>query len=85
MTITNKTFRKAMEEAGLEKVQLEKGKGYFYIWSDDEETALMIAGIYDNSIMVNSFNQLNIKQWINEIIWILLQRDYEPVPFEYGE
>lgn len=67
MTITNKAFRKAMKEAGLERVQLEKGEGYFYIWSDDEETALKIAGLYDNMIMVNSFNQLPIVVWIHEI------------------
>lgn len=67
MTITNKAFRKAMKEAGLEKVQLEKGEGYFYIWSDDEETALKIARLYDNMIMVNSFNQLPIVVWIHEI------------------
>lgn len=67
MTITNKAFRKAMKEAGLERVQLEKGEGYFYIWSDDEETALKIAGLHDNMIMVNSFNQLPIVVWIHEI------------------
>ena len=71
MTITNKAFREAMKEAGLEKVQLEKGNGYFYIWSDDEETAFYIAGLYSTSIMVNSFNQLKIETWIKEIKQLL--------------
>lgn len=67
MTITNKPFREAMKRAGLEKVQLEKGNGYFYIWSDDEETALMIAGLRDNMILANSFKHLPIANWIHEI------------------
>lgn len=88
MTINNKAFRKAMKEAGLEKVQLEKGNGYFYIWSDDEETAFCIAGLYSSSIMVNSFKHLSIEKWINEIKDLFESygcRDREPVPFEYGE
>lgn len=77
MTITNKAFRKAMKKAGLEKVQLEKGNGYFYIWSDDEETAFYIAGIEDNSILVNSFNHLKIETWIKEIKQLLNWQELE--------
>ena len=67
MTINNKAFREAMKEAGLEKVQLEKGNGYFYIYSDDEETALQIAGLYDNCILCNSFKDQSIESWISDI------------------
>lgn len=67
MTINNKAFRNAMKEAGLEKVQLEKGNGYFWIWSDDEELALEIAGLYDNCILCNSFKDQSIEAWIEDI------------------
>ena len=67
MTITNKAFRTAMKEAGLEKVQLEKGNGYFWIWSDDEELADRIASIYDNCILCNSFKDQSIENWIDDI------------------
>lgn len=60
-------FRKLMERAGLEKVLLVKGEGYFYIASDDEETALEIAGLQENAIYVCAFNQQTPKQWVEDI------------------
>lgn len=67
MRITNKAFRNAMKEAGLEKVQLEKGNGYFWIWSDDKELGDKIASIYDNAILCNSFKDQSIENWIEDI------------------
>lgn len=66
MTITNKAFRTAMKEAGLEKVQLEKGNGYFWIWSDDKELGIELAGISD-VILCNSFKDQSIWSWIEDI------------------
>lgn len=72
MTITNKAFRDAMKEAGLEKVQLEKNGTYFYIWSDDEEVAEYIASQYFSSILVHAFKDLTVSEWIEEIKQLLI-------------
>ena len=67
MTITNRAFRQAMEEAGLGTIQLERNHGYFYVWSDNDEAQEVICGLYENMILVNTFNQLTIEQWIEAI------------------
>ena len=71
MTIKNKAFRKAMNAEGLESIQLEKGNGYFYLWSTDMEIAIEIAGLYSNMIMCNNFKEQTIEQWIADIKAIL--------------
>lgn len=69
MTITNKAFRNAMENAGLEKVQLEKETtwGYFYLWSNDETIAHVIAGIFDNAINTHAFKDMSVEEWVETI------------------
>lgn len=67
MTIKNKAFRKAMEKAGLGAVQLEKGDGYFWIWSDDDEMSDRILSLESNSILVVSFKYRSIEGWVKEI------------------
>ena len=67
MTITNKAFRQAMEEAGLGAIQLERNHGYFYIWSDNDEVQELISSLYENMILVITFNQLTIEEWVEAI------------------
>lgn len=67
MTIKNKAFREAMEKAGLGAVQLEKEEGYFWIWSEDDEMSDRILSLESDSILVESFNHLSIKDWVEEI------------------
>lgn len=71
MTIKNKKFRKAMKEAGLESVQLEKGYGYFWIWSTDEEMSDLILSKECSSIYVNDFNHQSIDKWVHDIKYII--------------
>lgn len=67
MTITNKAFRNAMENAGLADVQLEKNGCYFYIWSDDEETANLILKLESTSILTHAFKDMSVEEWVETI------------------
>ena len=67
MTVRNKAFRKAMEKAGLDKVQLEKNEGYFWIWSDDSEMNNAIMLLDSQSIYVYAFNHMSIEDWVKTI------------------
>jgi hypothetical protein len=48
-------------------VRLARGEGYFYIYSDDKETGLKIAGLYASSIYVNQLKHLTLEQWIEAV------------------
>ena len=62
-----KKLHKLMVEAGLEKVLLIKGEGYFYLTSEDEETAIEIAGLPENAIYVCAYNHQTPEQWVSDI------------------
>ena len=66
MTIKNKKLLEALKKEGLEGINLEKGNGYFWIWSDTKDLNL-----YSSSILVNSFKDQSIEDWINDIKRIL--------------
>lgn len=56
-------------------VKLVRGKGYFYIASDDEEMALKIVGLYTSSIPVYSLKHQSVAKWINDVRNLLNQDD----------
>lgn len=69
--ISNSQLYRALKKRGLEKYKLCKAKGYFYITSDDAETANEIATWYDNAIYVYGFNQQSVEDWVRDIIDII--------------
>ena len=69
--ISNSQLYRALKKRGLEKYKLCKAKGYFYITSDDVETANEIATWYDNAIYVYGFNQQSVEDWVRDIIDII--------------
>ena len=69
--IYNSQLYRALKRKGLEKYKLCKAKGYFYITSDDEETANEIATWNDNAIYVYGFNQQSIEDWVRDITDII--------------
>ena len=73
--VRNRKFLKLMKEAGLEKVLLIKGSGYYWITSDDDATFDIINGLMDTSIYVNSFNQQTPEQWVEDIKLLLKDTD----------
>lgn len=65
-------------------VQLTKGEGYFYLYSDDKEIGLKICGLYTSSIGVFAINHLNLEQWLMHVNRVLndaerLETEREPV------
>lgn len=52
-------------------VEVVRGKGYFYLWSKDDATALMLAGLYENSIPAFRVNQFTLKMWVDSVDYIL--------------
>lgn len=48
-------------------VFLVKGKGYYYIASDEDKQALYIASLYQTSVYVSKLNQLTVEQWVSSV------------------
>lgn len=53
------------------KIDIVKGKGYYYIASDDEEMGLKLAGLYTTSIPVFSITQQTVDQWLADVDLLL--------------
>ena len=70
-SVKNRKFLKLMKAAGLEKVLLCKGQGYYWITSDDEETWALIDSLPETTIYINSFNQQYPEQWVDDIKQLL--------------
>lgn len=51
-------------------VEIVYGKGYFYLHSKDDATALYIAGMYDVSISVYRLNHLSLEQWVSSVDYL---------------
>lgn len=75
--VKNKKLRTLLAKEGLDKILLYKDYGYFYITSDDDEWATKLAGMYENAIYINSFNQMTPNEWVEEIKRLLKQNNIE--------
>ena len=70
-SVKNRKFLTLMKAAGLEKVLLCKGNGYYYITSDDDDVWALIDSLPETTIYVNSFNQQTPEQWVEDIKQLL--------------
>lgn len=82
--IKNKALKNELMkiDPSLEHLMLMKDSdnGYFYLSSDDEdgeEWGDRISSLYYNHILVNSFKDLTIEEWVSEILDVLLQEDVD--------
>jgi hypothetical protein len=75
--VKNKKLKQLLAKEGLDKIILYKDYGYFYITSDDDEWATKLAGMYENAIYINSFNQQSPEEWVKDIKRLLKQNDIE--------
>lgn len=70
--VKNAKLRKMLDKAGYQDIDLVKGDGYFYVVSNDigsdHEKWLMVV---DTDIYINSFNQMSVEEWFNEIMNII--------------
>lgn len=75
-----------LNEAIQEKwphVKLAKGKGYFYVYSDEADMGLKLAGLYTTSIDVDKINLMSLDRWVSEVEYVLRDKwrsVYEQVP-----
>ena len=75
--VKNKKLKQLLAKEGLDNIILCKGYGYFYITSDNDEWATKLAGMYENAIYMNSFNQQTPEEWVEDIKRLLKQNDIE--------
>lgn len=57
-------------------VQLFKGEGCFYIFSEHPETALKIAGLYQCGIYVYRLGDFPLERWVQEVKQLLKDEPY---------
>lgn len=69
--IRNKTLYRQLDKAGIQDVILCKGKGYFYIASDNDTMADRISRLNSNMIYCNSFCDQPIECWVKDILDLL--------------
>ena len=65
--VKNHKLNKLLKQNGLEKIQLCKGNGYFWLTSDDDETYRILSGLETTSIYTNSFSDQTPEAWVEEI------------------
>lgn len=70
MTIKNKQLRRLLEENGLDFLQLERGEGYFYVWSDEPVAKEILSYLPSTTILQCYFNQLSVFEWYAEMVYI---------------
>ena len=75
--VKNRKLKQLLTKEGLDKIILYKDYGYFYITSDDDEWATKLAGMYENAIYINSFNQQSPEEWVEDIKRLLKQNNVE--------
>lgn len=54
-------------------VNLAKGEGTFFLYSDDEKWGLDISGMYRNSIDICHLNQQSVEGWVDDVRELLKQ------------
>lgn len=75
--VKNRKLKQLLAKEGLDKIILCKDYGYFYITSDDDSWATKLAGMYENAIYINSFNQQTPEEWVEDIKRLLKLNDIE--------
>jgi hypothetical protein len=48
-------------------IVLQKGKGYFYVSSDDNKIGLKLSSLYSTSIYVCHLNQQSMEDWVKDV------------------
>lgn len=78
--IKNRALKKELIsiDPELANIQLMKDDGYFYLTSSNNELwGDRIGEFYFNSVLVNNFKDLSIREWVYEIIDVLIQNRFD--------
>lgn len=65
--VRNKQLRAKLDKLGIKDIVLNFSDGTCLVWSEDELTDVILHYAMSNIVYVNSFNQLTVDEWIDEI------------------
>ena len=57
------------------EIELVKGNGYFYVYSDNDTVGLKLAGLYTTSIGVCHLKHASIEKWREMVDYVLMDSD----------
>ena len=63
---TLKQVNRAIQKE-IGNVELNKGKGYFYITSEDPEIGLKLSALFSTSIFVCHLNHQSVCEWVQDV------------------
>lgn len=75
MKATKKRICKAIKEKYGFDVGLYRENGVFSFYSDDENTGLILAGLYSTTVYTYRLGDLNLQQWLDAFDDILNERN----------
>lgn len=65
--VRNKQLRTKLDKLGIKDIVLNFSDGTCLVWSEDELTDVILHYAMSNIVYANSFNQLTVDEWIDEI------------------
>lgn len=65
--VRNKQLRNKLDKLGVKDIVLNFSDGTCLVWSEDELTDVILHYATSNIVYVNSFNQLTVDEWVNEV------------------
>lgn len=65
--VRNKQLRAKLDKLGIKDIVLNFSDGTCLVWSEDESTDVILHYAMSNIVYANSFNQLTVDEWIDEI------------------
>ena len=71
MKATGRNISKAIKRETGYDVKLYKSDGCFHFYSDDEQTSLMLAGLYTTTVLTYLLTNLSVDEWVREFKGIL--------------
>ena len=71
MRTTINNINKALKEKTGLDVKLWRGNGYFYFYSDDSETGLMLAGFESTSVYTCQLGIQSVSGWVEDFEFML--------------
>jgi len=60
-------------------IELIKGEGYFYIISEDDETAEKLASLYSTGIYTFALSHDSLEGWVNEVSELVKDLDIKKI------
>lgn len=69
----NNISRAILDETGF-NVKISTGIGYFWFYSDDEKTDLLLSGLESTSVYSNLLSHMSVERWVETFYDIINER-----------